>query len=177
MSDGMRFGLFLPQGWRLDLAGIKAADQWRAPDMGWRERKTLRIAAKYAQYTNFAGILANFRHKSEVLAEHCREIGTDFGAITRSANYNVVIGKTQAEVDDRFARLDLHSRLIPHGRPEDDLKAYRRSPTVGTPEQVIEALRALNDAGMTYAICYFPQAVTDPSGVELFQREVMPALT
>jgi alkanesulfonate monooxygenase SsuD/methylene tetrahydromethanopterin reductase-like flavin-dependent oxidoreductase (luciferase family) len=70
------------------------------------------------------------------------------------ANYNVVIGETQAEVDDRFARLDdLHSRLIPHRRLEDDLNAYRRSPTVGTPEQVIEALRALYDAGMTYAIC------------------------
>ena len=87
-------------------------------------------------------------------------------------------GREQAEVDDRFARLDdLHSRLIPHGRPEDELKAYRRSPTVGTPEQVIEALRAFYHAGMTYAICYFPQAVTDPSGVELFQREVIPALT
>jgi alkanesulfonate monooxygenase SsuD/methylene tetrahydromethanopterin reductase-like flavin-dependent oxidoreductase (luciferase family) len=49
-------------------------------------------------------------------------------------------------------------------------------PDLGTPEQVIEALPALYDAGMTYAICYFPQAVTDPSGVELFQREVIPAL-
>ena len=25
----MRFGLFIPQGWRLDLAGIDAADHWR----------------------------------------------------------------------------------------------------------------------------------------------------
>ena len=24
----MRFGLFVPQGWRLDLAGIAPADQW-----------------------------------------------------------------------------------------------------------------------------------------------------
>nr|MBA3340013.1 LLM class flavin-dependent oxidoreductase [Geodermatophilaceae bacterium] len=24
----MRFGLFIPQGWRLDLAGIDPADQW-----------------------------------------------------------------------------------------------------------------------------------------------------
>ncbi|NLE72720.1 MAG: LLM class F420-dependent oxidoreductase, partial [Actinomycetales bacterium] len=24
----MRFGLFIPQGWRLDLVGIDPADQW-----------------------------------------------------------------------------------------------------------------------------------------------------
>jgi hypothetical protein len=24
----MRFGLFIPQGWRLDLAGIESAEQW-----------------------------------------------------------------------------------------------------------------------------------------------------
>src|SRR4051812_36966389 len=26
----MRFGLFLPQGWRLDLVGVEVADQWSA---------------------------------------------------------------------------------------------------------------------------------------------------
>ena len=26
----MRFGTFIPQGWRLDLVGIDPADQWRA---------------------------------------------------------------------------------------------------------------------------------------------------
>ena len=25
----MRFGVFVPQGWRLDLAGIDPADQWQ----------------------------------------------------------------------------------------------------------------------------------------------------
>ena len=35
---------------------------------GGGEQKTLRIAAKYAQYTNFTGEPAGFAHKSEVLA-------------------------------------------------------------------------------------------------------------
>ena len=26
----MRFGLFIPQGWKLDLTGIEPADQWAA---------------------------------------------------------------------------------------------------------------------------------------------------
>jgi hypothetical protein len=28
MSEGMRFGMFLPQGWRVDLVGIDPAKQW-----------------------------------------------------------------------------------------------------------------------------------------------------
>src|SRR4051812_42279717 len=59
---------------------------------GGGEKKTLRIAAEYARYTNFEGSSVEaFEHKSQVLADHCRDVGTDFEAIVRSANYNVVI--------------------------------------------------------------------------------------
>jgi alkanesulfonate monooxygenase SsuD/methylene tetrahydromethanopterin reductase-like flavin-dependent oxidoreductase (luciferase family) len=145
---------------------------------GGGERKTLRIAAKYARYTNFGGILDIFRRKSEILARHCRDLGTDFDAITRSSNCNVLVGETQADVDDQFARLaDLYGRCVPADQVEAELKPFRHSPTVGTPEQVVETLRALYDAGMTYAICYFPTIAHDPHGVELFERAVIPALS
>jgi hypothetical protein len=49
-------------------------------------------------------------------------------------------------------------------------------PGVGTPEQIIENLTKLREQGMTYAICYFPEAAYDRSGIELFEREVIPAL-
>ena len=39
---------------------------------GGGEKVTLRIAAQYAQYTNFTGEPEAFAHKSEVLAGHCR---------------------------------------------------------------------------------------------------------
>jgi hypothetical protein len=47
---------------------------------------------------------------------------------------------------------------------------------VGTPEQIVSTLRELQDAGMTYAITYFAEAAYDRSGIELFEREVAPAL-
>ncbi len=72
---------------------------------GGGEKKTLRIAAQYAQYTNFDGSPDAFKHKSEILAAHCREVGTDYGSIVRSANYNVIIGETEKDVQDRH-RLD-----------------------------------------------------------------------
>jgi hypothetical protein len=46
----------------------------------------------------------------------------------------------------------------------------------GTPAQVIESLTVLRDLGCEYVICYFPEAAYDRSGIELFEREVIPAL-
>src|SRR5882757_5006745 len=69
---------------------------------GGGEKKTLRTAAKYAAYTNFDTTPDVFRRKSEILADHCREVGTDFDAIVRSGSYNVVIGETHKDVQDRL---------------------------------------------------------------------------
>ena len=75
---------------------------------GGGEKKTLRIAAQYAQYTNFDATPETFKHKSEVLAAHCRDVGTDFDAIVRSGNYNVVIGETEKDVQDKLAWVRAH---------------------------------------------------------------------
>jgi F420-dependent oxidoreductase-like protein len=143
---------------------------------GGGERKTLRTAAKYASYTNFDGTPEVFRHKSAVLAEHCRDIGRDFGEITRSADYNVIVGATQSEVDDRLAFVrDHYTRHAPE-RAESSYEMWRTGPLVGTPEQIVDVLRGLERDGMTYAICYFLDAAFAPESFELFQREVIPAL-
>ncbi|MEU2038166.1 LLM class F420-dependent oxidoreductase [Nocardia niwae] len=146
---------------------------------GGGEKKTLRIAAKYAQYTNFSGNPDEFTHKSEVLRAHCADVGTDFDAIVRSSNFNVVIGSTQAEVDDRLAALK--DRLTPV-IGADAAKAYfeqlyNSGAATGTPEQIIENLRRVADLGLGYAICNFPESAYDTSGLELFEREVLPALS
>ena len=143
---------------------------------GGGERKTLRIAAQHAAYTNFDGSPEGFAHKSQVLADHCRDLGRDFAEITRSANYNVVIGATEAEVEDRFAWIHEHlSRTVPT-RADDQVADLRKGPLVGTPEQIVDKLHELEGLGMTYAITYFAEAAYDRSGIELFEREVAPAL-
>jgi len=140
---------------------------------GGGEKKTLRIAAKYAQYTNFDGSPEGFVRKSELLAEHCREVGTDYDAIVRSANYNVIIGETEKDVQDRLAwfRSKLE-KLLPAEKVESTLSTYVNSPLFGTPEQIAERLTAMKKLGMTYTITYFPEAAYDKSGIELFTREV-----
>ena len=145
---------------------------------GGGEKVTLKIAARYARYTNFDGTLENFTHKSELLRGHCETVGTEFDAIVRSANYNVAIGSTDAEVEQRMA--DVKARLVPHvgeAKAEASLGAVRGLPACGTPEQIVENLTKLQDAGMTYGIFNFAEAAYDRSGIELFEREVMPHLS
>lgn len=143
------------------------------------EKVTLRIAAKYAQYTNFTPEPQAFAHKSEVLAQHCQRLGTDFDAIVRSANFNAVVGTSDADVKDRLQRVrDRVVRYVPEAAADAMLAAGSGPDSAtGTPEQVIERIARLRDLGCEYAICYFPEAAYDRSGIELFEREVIPALS
>ena len=145
---------------------------------GGGERKTLRIAAQHAQYTNFGGSLEVFERKSAILAEHCRELGTDFDAITRSADFEVVIGETEAEVADRLAQLEQHYRkYVPADAAARQMRTIRSGFLVGTPEQIVERLREMQALGMPYErITYFYEAAYDTSGIELFASKVMPEL-
>jgi alkanesulfonate monooxygenase SsuD/methylene tetrahydromethanopterin reductase-like flavin-dependent oxidoreductase (luciferase family) len=146
---------------------------------GGGEQKTLRIAAKYAQYTNFTGEPEGFKHKSEVLAGHCRDVGTDFDAIVRSVNVNSIIDTSEQGAKDRVKRA--RDRLVGY-IPEslaDSMVAGISGPdsAAGTPEQVVERLQKLRDLGCEYVICNFPEAAYDRSGLELFERQVIPALS
>ena len=143
---------------------------------GGGERKTLRIAAEYADYTNFDGSEAGFAHKSEVLRGHCADVGRDFGEITRSANYNVIIGATAADVEDKLAWATDHYARHLGGGGAKEIDGLRNGPLVGTPEQIVETLTRLRGLGMEYAITYFLDAAYDRSSIELFEREVVPAL-
>jgi alkanesulfonate monooxygenase SsuD/methylene tetrahydromethanopterin reductase-like flavin-dependent oxidoreductase (luciferase family) len=146
---------------------------------GGGEKKTLRIAAKYASYTNFDGTLDGFRRKSVILAQHCAEVGTDFDAITRTANYNVILGETEKDVQDKIAWMKDH--LLGAGVPEDvaegRVRDFARGPLVGTPEQLAERLAGLGEAGMSYAILNFAELAYDRTALTFFTEKIAPALT
>ena len=146
---------------------------------GGGEKVTLKIAAKYARYTNFTAEPEGFAHKSQILEKHCEKVGTDYGAIVRSANFNAVVGESEADVADRIERL--RARQISVASPEavEAMLTNATSPdsASGTPEQIVERLQRMQTLGCEYAILYFPEAAYDRSGIELFEREVIPALS
>lgn len=141
---------------------------------GGGEKVTLRIAARYADYTNFEGTPEDFAHKSEILREHCREVGTDYDAITRTANFNVLIGETEAEVADQRAWLTDHlTRQIGAERTAREIAGYDGRPAaVGTVEQVVEKLAELRALGMTYPIFYTPDAAYRTRSLELLEQVI-----
>jgi F420-dependent oxidoreductase-like protein len=144
---------------------------------GGGEKVTLKIAAKYASYTNFSGSLEDIDRKSAVLREHCDALGRDFSEITRSSNFNTIVGATEDEARERLAVVK--ERLLPHVGQEraDHIEhEYLASPGFGSVEQVVEKLAERERHGIAYAIHYFPEAAYDVSGMELFEREVVPAL-
>ena len=144
---------------------------------GGGEKKTLRIAAQHADYTNFDGTAETFTAKSKILRGHCETVGRDFAEITRSANYNVIIGETAQDVEDRLAWLGEHYAKTVPSKAAETVESLRPGPLVGTPEQIVEELTRLEKLGMTYAITYFAEAAYDRSGIELFESQVVPELS
>jgi F420-dependent oxidoreductase-like protein len=144
---------------------------------GGGEKKTLRIAAQFAQYTNFDATPDVFRRKSEILAEHCKDLGRDFGSIVRSGNYNVVIGETAKDVQDKLGWITAHYEpLVPADQLERYKTMFATGPLVGTPEQVAERLKEAEGFGLAYAIANFVDFAYDRSSVQLFESQVIPAL-
>jgi alkanesulfonate monooxygenase SsuD/methylene tetrahydromethanopterin reductase-like flavin-dependent oxidoreductase (luciferase family) len=141
---------------------------------GGGEKLTLDVAARYASYTNFGQSLEEFVHKSGVLQKHCESVGTDFGAIVRSSNFNVICEETESDVEDRIAWIKDHFRpLVPKERIHRMERTWREF--AGTPQQLVAKLQPWVDAGMTYGIVYFAEAAHDTSGLERFASEVLPA--
>ena len=142
---------------------------------GGGEQLTLRTAARHAQYTNFGSESPEeFAHKSKILREHCEREGTDFGAITRSVNFNIFCTETQEEAEEKVEGLRTRLlRFVPEERA--DLQAGFYEERSGTPEKIISDLKSWEAEGMGYAIVNFADAAYDTSGLELFAREVIPA--
>jgi len=144
---------------------------------GGGEKKTLRIAAQYAQYTNFDGTPETFKRKSEILEQHCKDVGRDFGDITRTADYNLVIGETEKDVKDKLEWILAHYK--PHA-PQAEIDRYRHmfetGPLVGTPEQIIENLKEADAMGMKYPILYIADLPYDKGSRDLFATKVIPEL-
>ena len=146
---------------------------------GGGEQLTLDVAARHAQYTNFGNSLDQFIHKSKVLEGHCTDVGREFGDIVRSSNFNVVCAETEAAVEETldWVRAQL-TPFVGEERAENIVQSnFVDGGTAGTPEQIAETLARWGEAGMEYAIAYFPDAAYDKTGLQLFAREVIPGLS
>ena len=124
---------------------------------GSGEKVTLRLVAQYAQFCNVGGDPETVGRLLEALKGHCDRLGRDYDSITKSCYTMVMIGKDEAEVEQKRETL---SRYIP-----------RRGASIGTPEQLIEEFRTYRKAGVEYLIFRMPDW-TDAETIQLFSDTV-----
>jgi alkanesulfonate monooxygenase SsuD/methylene tetrahydromethanopterin reductase-like flavin-dependent oxidoreductase (luciferase family) len=105
---------------------------------GGGERRTLRLAARYADAANVTGNAASVRHKSSVLRRHCVDVGRDPADVEMTHLSTVLVG-----TDDRHVA-GLLERLRP---PRQDPARFAASVNAGTVDDHIGRFRELAEAG------------------------------
>ena len=135
---------------------------------GGGEKVTLRLVARYGDACNLGGAdVEKIRHKLAVLKGHCDDVGRDYEEITRSTSVNVYLIE---EGDDPVSATE----LARGGTAYDE---YSKEFMVGTPEEIVERLRPMVEAGINYFIVYMPRVAYEPEMVERFAREVIPSFS
>ena len=161
-----------PQPLQLGRDGRPRIPTWIA---GGGEQRTLRYAAKWADATNFGGSPEQFARKRDILHGHLDREGRDPAEVRLTSNLNIVVRETEAEarrvVDEVNARAD---SAMPAAHAGTGFSV--NGAAVGTPQQVLDQVGALRDAGLGTLIAYMPDVAYDRTGMELFEREVMPQL-
>jgi F420-dependent oxidoreductase-like protein len=128
---------------------------------GGGEQLTLRVVARYADYSNFGGTPQEFAHKIEVLKGHCLAVGRDESEIQKTWSPDVFIRRTEKELKAEGSR----------SLRGDSFENWQSANLVGTVEQVSEKVQNYIDLGCSG---FIPWCADFPSteSVELF-AEVM----
>jgi F420-dependent oxidoreductase-like protein len=119
---------------------------------GSGEKRTLRLVAQYADLCNIHGGPATVRRLLDVLDAHCKDVGRDRREIT-TTRLSTLMPTTSAEETDRLSTM-----LRDASGAEFDERF-----NVGEPDQIVEQVAALVDAGLDGLIFNLPFA--DPATV------------
>jgi alkanesulfonate monooxygenase SsuD/methylene tetrahydromethanopterin reductase-like flavin-dependent oxidoreductase (luciferase family) len=137
------------------------------------EKVGLRITARYADYWQMSinpGDVDQFRHKKEVLARHCADIGRDPGTIVNMPEGAFILRETRKEAEAAFAAYAGHFAWSPESRV-----AMQESQWAGSSEEVAAALKPLRASGIG-GLIYQALPPYDFESIRRLATEVAPAL-
>jgi len=140
---------------------------------GSGEKRTLRMVAEHAAEWNMTPMPPDaYQQKAEVLRQHCVDVGRDPNTIRHSIMLTHVIGRDQAELRERAARLkEITGRS---GTPDEILETMRAGGRiVGTPDEVVAQMRDWQARGIS-RIMLQTLDMDDIPVLELIAAEVMP---
>jgi F420-dependent oxidoreductase-like protein len=123
---------------------------------GGGERRTLRLAAQYADAANVMGTLDVVRRKAGVLRAHCADVGRDPAEIELTHLSTVLVG-----LDDRHV-----AELVEARRPRRrTAETYAVSVNAGTVADQVGRFRELAEAGVAEVMVRLPD-LADPTSLD-----------
>lgn len=132
-------------------------------------KRTLRVVADHADISNFAGSPEEFGERLLALRNHCAKIGRDFDSIRKSCLFDVLVGRSRTEWEQKIERFHkLHA-------PSVSREEYLRRRIYGTPDECASKLKKYVQMGASYFMFYFPDSV-ELEPVTSFAEEVIPSL-
>jgi F420-dependent oxidoreductase-like protein len=126
---------------------------------GGGERRTLRLAARYADAANVFGDADTVRRKAAVLAAHCADAGRDPAEVALTHLSTTLVGRTDAEVAEAVERL--RPRREPAAR-------YAASVHAGTVTDHVGRFRGLAEAGVREVMVRLPDLGAGTASVTTF---------
>ena len=134
---------------------------------GQGEKRTLRLAARYADAVNLITERAQIPHKLEVLARHCAEAGRDPATLNKTWLASAVVGATRAEAS-------LFRRRGVEGSSVDEALLGRV--IAGTPEEIAASVVDVIALGLDGVILNFPANGADAGAVAAAGEAIRAAL-
>ena len=133
---------------------------------GSEEKNTLRVTAKYADRFDWGHLpsVEVYKHKLDVLENHCKAVGRDFSEIKRSAwpSGQILIAENQKALDEKI------SKLKP---PNMSLQDYRKGTLGITANECRNPLQGFIDLDATYFMLYFAD-LPSTDGLRLFAEAI-----
>jgi alkanesulfonate monooxygenase SsuD/methylene tetrahydromethanopterin reductase-like flavin-dependent oxidoreductase (luciferase family) len=134
--------------------------------VGGNGEKLLEVTAKYADRFDWGALPSkeDYEHKLEVLENHCRVVGRDFGEIERSAwpSGQILIAEDQTALAKKAEKF----------KPSNvGLQDYLKGTLAITADQCRDPLQAYTDLGVTYFMLYFAD-LPSSDGLKLFAEAV-----
>ncbi len=131
---------------------------------GSGEKVTLKLVAQYGDACNLSALTPDeYRHKLDILKGHCDTVGRDYNSIIKSSHTFMTLlapGQSAEEATAPF-------------RGGATLEDYRTRNFIGAPQEAIDYLSSLQEAGIEYFVFYFRNDLTLLDTIQLFAEEVM----
>ncbi len=148
----------------------------------------VRAIAKHADvFNSMPASVEGFRKKLDVVRDACSAIGRDFDSLGLSLETQILICRTDSEVDACFERME---KLRPVERSDEDILAQMKATNpalesygsrmdlekeflIGTPDVIVERVKDYEALGVGHFMLWFMD-FPSMDGIRLFASEVMP---